>query len=247
MFSFFYAVRKFCTKSPVPDHFIFFLISVLLPLFLMSYFRFYFPVRYSFQLAPFFILSCFAGIYYLINDIEDRLFSRISRYSFLIPCVLTLVLINPFVFGKTINPKCVNFPDHRGAAYFIQSLHLTSDDIVIAEDVLQQVYYNVKVDYWLRGLNDAKNFVREEDGVLADIYTGTPLIGTGEELEKILKDYNKGYIYIVGSGETFDKEEYYLSNGIVDIINKYIPDSEVVYRGCDNKTFIWRFAPFGTF
>ena len=33
------------------------------------------------------------------------------------------------------------YPDHRGAAQFMRTQNITPDDIVIAEDVLQQTYY----------------------------------------------------------------------------------------------------------
>jgi len=240
---FIYAVRSFCTKSKVAEHFILSIVIVLLPLFLMGYFMFYFPVRYSFQIAPFFILSCFTGAYSLIRENKDsKLIYKISRYDYLIPCILALVMIKPFVLAKILNPNCVDYPDHRGAASFINSLSLVPSDIVIAEDVLQQVYYNVKVNYWLRGFDNAKGFLKEDGGVLEDIYTGTPLIGTGKELIKILNDYDVNNVYIIGSGETFDKKEYYLSNGILDTIKMYMDYSEVIYKGCDNKTFIWHFS-----
>ncbi len=238
-----YAIRRIATGSPVPNHFLFFIISVVLPLVLAGFFSWYFSPRFSFQLTPFFVLSCLAGMFYLEKAVKRTFGSKRLQYAFVVTCFLVLGFIKPFELSGTVNPNCEKFPDHKGAASFMHTVHLNPDDLVLAEDVLQQIYYLGKVDYWLRALDDAKQFVKEKDGILVDIYTHTPLIGTGEKLEELLKDNKRGSIYIIGSGETADFTSYYLSNGILDIINRYIPRAELIYKGCDEKTLIWRIPP----
>ena len=44
--------------------------------------------------------------------------------------------------------------------------NLNQSELILAEDVLQQVYYGTRVDYWLRSLKDAKGYVKEENGEL---------------------------------------------------------------------------------
>lgn len=240
-FSVLYAIRRIATGSPVPDHFLFFIISVVLPLVLAGFFRWYLFPRYLFQFTPFFVLSCLAGMFYLEKAVKRTFGSKRFQYFFVVACFLVLGFIRPFELSGTINPNCEKFPDHKGAASFMHTVHLNLNDLVLAEDVLQQVYYLGKVDYWLRALVDAKSFVREKDGILVDIYTHTPLVGTGDELEKILTDKNRGSLYIISMGKTADSESYYLGNGILDVLNLY--DQEVIYIGCDKKTMVLRLPP----
>ena len=242
-FPFLYAVRRIVTGLRVPDHFLFFFISILFPLFCQSFFIWYFPPRFSFQFVPIFVLSCLAGVFCLENCFITRFRSYRLKYYIVAACLLFLGFIKPLELKGTINPSCKKFPDHKGAGFFMQTINLQPGDLVLAEDVLHQVYYLGKVDYWLRGLSDAKGRVRETDGVLVNIYTNTPLIGTGEELGGLFKNTKRGFIYIIGSGETADFKSYFLSNGILDVLKEHTPQAELVYTGCDSKTLIWRFPP----
>ena len=241
-FPFLYAIRRIATGSPVPDHFLFFIISVGLPLVLVGFFRWYFSPRFSFQFTPFFVLSCLAGISFLEKTFERTLTTKRLQYaSVIVACFLVIGFIRPLKLAGTLNPNPENYPDHKGVASFMQSISLNSNDLVLAEDILQQVYYLGKVDYWLRALNDAKRFVKEEDGVLVDIYTNTPLVGTGDELEKILRDENRGSVYIITGGKTGSSRSYYLGNGILDILDSYNP--KVIFRASDKNTIVLCFPP----
>jgi len=75
--------------------------------------------------------------------------------------------------------------------------------------------------------------------MFVDIYTGTPLIGTGVELQKLLEKHNRGDIYLIGSGETAESRNYYLGNGIQAVIEAYKP--ETLFTGVDKKTKVYRF------
>ncbi len=72
-----------------------------------------------------------------------------------------------------------HYPDHKGAAQFIRSQNITPDDILIAEDVLQQTYYLGRVDYWLFSRKHARLYVQRVDGVIRDFYTSTRVIDSG--------------------------------------------------------------------
>jgi hypothetical protein len=92
-------------------------------------------------------------------------------------------------------------PDHKGAAQFMRSQNITDDDIVLAEDVLQQTYYLGAVDYWLIGGAAARRFVKRTDAGVVDFYTGTPVIVTVAMLDDLLQRNPTKRIFIVGSGE----------------------------------------------
>jgi hypothetical protein len=156
--------------------------------------------------------------------------------------VLVLVsaaLINPVVLGRTVNPDYRIYPDHKGAARYISDLDLTTDPILIAEDVLQQTYYLGNVDYWLREIDDAQRFSVIRDGRLIDLYTATEVLGTGAELEAVLDHNHQNDIFIIGSGENFvDGKRNLRGRGIAEILDS--DRLEVVYEGRDGKTKIWK-------
>ena len=238
---FFYILKTFATGSPIQSFIVFFIISVWLPLFCQGFFTWYYTPRYSFQYAQFFILTCLAGILYLEKNLKEKFTVRCPAYVFITICIIMIGFIKPLELRRTLNPDCKDYPDHKGAATFMKKIHLKADDIILAEDILQQVYYKVKADYWLRGFNDAKHAVKNENGVLKNIYTDTSLMGTGKKFERLLKDNNMRNIYVIGSGETVDRLNYYLSDGLLDVFTKYKKYAEIIYKGSDNKTLIWRF------
>ena len=236
------AVVQAAKGASLPDHFLLFVLSVGMPFLGIGFFKNRIPDRYLFQLLPFFILCCISGVVWLLQfEVLRRSLYRFRyAYGLLFP-VLLLIFINPFELSKNINPGYGRFPDHKGAADYIRGLDRHPEDVIMAEDVLQQTFYLGKVDYWLRSKDDAGFFVKDIDGVLLDNYTHTPLVGTGAELKNILEDGNRGDVYIIGSGETATSRDYYLGNGIMEVMNRY--PYKKVYLGRDNKTMIWRYSP----
>ncbi|MDD2389432.1 MAG: glycosyltransferase family 39 protein [Desulfobacterales bacterium] len=238
------AMVQVAKGASLPDHFLLFVLSVGMPLLGIGFFKNRIPNRYLFQLLPFIILCCISGVAWLLQIEALRRPLYGSRYSLgLLFSVLLLMFINPVELSKSINPGYDRFPDHKGAAEYIRGLDRHPEDVIMAEDVLQQTFYLGKVDYWLRSLDDAGFFVKDIDGVLLDNYTHTPLIGSGAELKNILEHENRGAVYIVGSGETATYKNYYLGNGIIDVMSRY--PYEIVYQGRDHKTMIWRYSPPG--
>lgn len=241
----FYAIRRLANGSKVPDHFLFFVLSVGIPLLGVGLFKWGVPTRHISQVIPFFIISLIAGLYYLKSTWIPL--SKIAPYRNKVTISLFLIVavmvINPLELKRTINAGYERFPDHKGAATFMKSVHLDPKDLILAEDVLQQTYYLGKVDYWLKALDRAKVYVRYNKGTLFDIYTHTPLIGTGKDLENLLKDKARGTIYIITNGE-FPKHgnsSSSLGNGIFEVIDRFHP--KVIYKGRDQITVIWSFPP----
>ena len=104
---------------------------------------------------------------------------------------------------------------------------------------MQQTYYLGQVDYWLRQIDDARHFSLLRDGRLIDQYTGTPVLGTGAELEAILDVRDGRDVYIIGSGENFvDGEILFRGQGIANVLES--DRLEVVFEGRDDKTTIWK-------
>ena len=68
----------------------------------------------------------------------------------------------------------------------MRRLQLQPQDIVLAEDVMEQTYYLGRVDYWLIGRKHAQRFVQRVDGEIRDFYTGTPVIDDGAQLRELM-------------------------------------------------------------
>jgi hypothetical protein len=229
-------IIRFCKNGRLPDHIVFFLISVLIPLILIGYFTWNPFGRYTFQFMPFFTLSCFVVMRIdYFNEVLKK-YKRVNSYRFITTLIIIIVFISPYELWGYYYHKKLNFPDHKGAAIFIKSLSIEHDDIILAEDVLQQYYYGVDVDYWLRSIKDAKGFIKIQKDGMYDQYTSTKLIGEGTVLKALINDKQRGDIYIITSGETYDFREWYLSNGIEEVLLQYENKMNILYTGIDKKT-----------
>jgi hypothetical protein len=156
--------------------------------------------------------------------------------------LVCLLVVNPVLLARTVNPGYDLHPDHKGAAEFMRSLDLGPKDAVLAEDALQQTYYLGQVDYSLRARYAAAQFIRNVDGVPRDIYVHAPIIGSGAELAALLDDPDRGAVYVIGSGEGHrDGRRYFRGLGIQEMLDS--PRFEVVYRGRDGLTQIWKAEP----
>lgn len=234
------ALVRFTKGRPLAIHFLFFAMAVWAPLLIIGYFDSYIPPRYAIAQLGYFLLCTFAGLTFLAGEmrlISSR--SRLSRPASAALVLATAALINPVLLGRTVNPGYDLYPDHKGAAEYIQSLDLAEDAVLIAEDVLQQTYYLGEVDYWLREIDNAHKYTILREGRQVDLYTATPLLGSGSEFEAVL-DRSVGLdVYVIGSGENFvDGERIFRGQGIAQVLGS--DRLEVVSVGRDNKTKIWR-------
>ena len=161
-----YAIMRMSSGSTIPDHFLFFVISVWVPLLCVGFFKWSVPIRYISMVIPFLVLSIIGGYYYLNNNIHPTKPAGIFVNKVLLPLVLVIAIINPVELKSAVNPGYDRFPDHIGAAAYMRTVELGQKDIVVAEDVLQMTYYLGKVDYWLYALDVAKTYVREHAGML---------------------------------------------------------------------------------
>jgi hypothetical protein len=125
----------------------------------------------------------------------------------------------------------------------MRSVHLGPRDVVLAEDVMQQYYYlDGRVDYWLVASYVAALFVRDVDGEPREIYLNAPVMGSGAELTRLLDEPDRGTVYVIGSGEMqVDGRRYARGLGIQEVLSS--PRFEVVYRGRDGLTKIWKAPP----
>jgi hypothetical protein len=227
----------------VPDHVLFSVLGVWIPLLLIGMFKWNVPLRYTAaQIFPL-LLAAFATAQWFVarrrpDESDPAEAGDASTHWQAVAAIATcLLVVNPLALARTANSGYRDHPDHQGAAAFIRSLHLGPRDILIAEDVLQQTYYLGRVDYWLQAQDVAGPFVRKVDGTLEDFYTNTPLISSAEQLQALIARPDRGAIYVIGSGENQeDGRRYVRGPGMARMLES--SQFEEVFRGRDGLTAV---------
>jgi hypothetical protein len=223
----------------IPVHFLFFAMAVWAPLFGLGLFTWDLPPRYTFGVLPFFALCLLAGIAYVVDQVRvGRAIDSRPVAQGLTCVLLVIVFVNPVSMVVAASNDYRSHPDHKGVAKFIKSLNPGPDDILIAEDSVAQTFYLGKVDYRLLNWEVARTQSILVDGVLRGRYTGTPIMGTGEELLALLDRTDiKGEIYIIGSGTTTPGSRR-RGNGIEEVLES--DKLELIYTGRDGIAHVWR-------
>jgi len=189
------------TARKIGDIWLFFILSVWLPLLGLGLFTWYPEARYTeFALPP--LLLCGFACFSAVRLPRTNKHAGVSMgWQAVFACLSCVLFVNPFSVAHVVNAGYTIHPDHKGAAEFMRSLRLAPNDIVLAEDVLEQTYYLKRVDYWLIGPEFEKEFVEDSHDKILDIYTHTPVIASASELAGLVARPGRGAIYVIGSGE----------------------------------------------
>lgn len=100
-------------------------------------------------------------------------------------------------------------PDHEASGEFVRRKR-GLQDVLIAEDPLQQRWYAGRVDYWFRSYADSRRFLYEaNDGRLRDIYVNSAPLHAESLLDSLVQR-TAGSVWFVTSGETAFARQYYL-------------------------------------
>ncbi len=201
--------RLFLARK-ISDIWLFFMLSVWLPLLVLGLFTWYPEPRYTEFALPPLLLCGFACLPFARSPQVGKITGSRIRWPVVTACLLCVLFVNPFGVAQVVNAGYTIHPDHRGAAEFMKSLRLAPNDIVVAEDVIEQTYYLGHVDYWLIGPEVDKEFVEDWHGKILDIYTHTPVIDSGADLEKLIAMPRRGAIYVIGSGENQEDDRRHM-------------------------------------
>ena len=224
-------------RQRVPDHLLFLTLGVWVPLLQIGCFQWDPMQRYvDGQMLPL-LLAAFAVAQYA-SAVPRLASGTAQRLGALVAIVVCVLVIDPAQLRAAVDPTYAEYPDHAGAARFVQSLHPGPHDIVVAEDALMQTYYLGHVDYWLQDKAMAAPYLHEVDGRWADIYTDTPLIGSGRQLEQLVARRDRGAIYVIGSGEIQPHADLMEGNGIERVLDS--PAFRLIYVGRDHLTDVWK-------
>jgi len=199
-----WGLYQLARRRPATDDWLLAVLGVWAPVFALGMFAWNVPSRYTeMSLMPM-LLCAFA----FAQRATDWLLAQVKRADRLpagdriAAALVGLCAIGPVGAAGVVDAGYRIHPDHVGAAQFMRSLQITDDDVLLAEDVLQQTYYLGKVDYWLIGPHVARKFIKSTpDGGVVDFYTGTPVIATGAMLDKVLQENQGRRIFVIGSGE----------------------------------------------
>ena len=230
-------------RKPAPDHLLLLMLGVWIPLLMIGWIKWNIPSRYAAaQVIPL-LVAAFAALQWLAQALGRRVAARDGKEwapaALALAVLATIAVVNPVQVAKAVDSGYTNHPDHKGAAEFVTRLHPGPHDIIVAEDVLQQTYYLGHVDYWLQNKQVAMAFMHQVHGRWLDFYTGTPLIGSGSELEQLVERPDRGAIYVIGSGENQeDGRSLMRALGIAQALDS--PPFRSVYVGRDGVTHVWK-------
>jgi 4-amino-4-deoxy-L-arabinose transferase-like glycosyltransferase len=247
-------------RRPMPDHLLLVVLGVWVPLLMIGWIKWNIPSRYAAaQIMPL-LVAAFAAMQWLTQTLARRTATQVDAQGDVerdrglvlaspggvtaawVPAAAVtaaILVVNPVQVAKAIDSGYANHPDHKGAAEFVAHLHPQAHDIIIAEDVLQQTYYLGHVDYWLVNKQVAASYMHWVRGRLLDFYTGTPLLGTGSDLEQVVEMPNRGAIYVIGSGENQEDGRSHLRGfGLAQVLQS--PPFHCVYVGRDGVTRVWK-------
>lgn len=198
-------------------------LAALLPFLVVGMAKDWGGMRYLLPAYPFVLLAAGAGVALAARWVADRLELRPSAFHALaVAAVLAGAFGNHGVpaavatvglaHGEAVDADLHQIPfrpDHESAGEFLRARR-SDDDVVVAEDPLQQRWYAGDVDYWFRDFGDARAYLYvTEGGQLRDIYVGSELIRKTGKLAS-LAARTSGRVWFVTSGETTDQRDYYL-------------------------------------
>ena len=236
------ALTGFAYGKPLPYEVLLVTFGVIAPMLVIGVMLWAVAPRYLFGVVPVFLFALFLAV-----NRYRYLLARFPRHrGFLeggVAVGLVLLVVSPYGFVTSLDRSYERFPDHVGAAAFIQELDLGPSDVVVVKDAPIQTYYLGNVDYLLRYIDSAAWQAREVNDQVLDIFTGIPVLLQAEHFESLLQRDGRGSVYVVGSGEIHGEVAYRFNLGpeIPLLFERY--QAEPVFTGRDGKTHVWVFPP----
>ncbi|MEE9422708.1 MAG: glycosyltransferase family 39 protein [Gammaproteobacteria bacterium] len=239
-------------KQAKKKHAYIFAICALLPLVLIGIVKQWIPARYIVTAYPFILIT--VGLF--LHMVVGKFFSlfKLPARTLVTTTVLIIALTGllgghgakiayeaaTLTYGENTNQTSHIFrahPDHKQTGRYVAE-HSKPDDIIIAEDILQQRWYAGRVDYWLRNNENHANFLYTgSDSKLHDIYVNS-IAATPEILDTLLANEDKR-IWLITSGETYYQRKHYLNNKQQSWLDAIKKNNTPVLTGRDNISFVY--------
>lgn len=210
------------------------------------------PARYFIGAYPFILAGCAYAIWQL-SVIASRYFGRTNSHLASTGAAVMVLsgllgghgLLPAYKAGTATHGDRMNeaafifpiYPDHKTTGTFVRE-RLRPDDIVVAEDVLEQRWYATRADYWLRDYDAEAQFLyRGQDGRLHDIYVNSTA-ATPDVLSDLLADTSRK-IWVITSAETYYHRDYYLNHQQRDWLRLIEETYTPVYVGQDDISKVY--------
>jgi len=195
--------------------------------------------RYLIHTYPFILIIAAFGVLSLMRFLLGSIREDWQRFALPIALLWVIAGIDAghgarAAFEAT-RANYTQFPDHRSAGQFVR-MRMREDDIIVAEDVLQQKWYVGRVDYWLRNpATHAGYLYYDEHGAVRDIYVASRVCSAaviaGLEAQK-------ERVWVITSGETAAKPKYNLDDAQRRWLHR-LQQSGPVYVGRDGVTAVY--------
>ncbi|HEY0939934.1 MAG TPA: glycosyltransferase family 39 protein [Steroidobacter sp.] len=231
-------------RGRVTDYVLLGVLGVWIPVFILGFFVWNMPARYTAASLLPMMVCAFAFAQKITDWVQTRLAARKvaalkGRPLHMVAAGITSVLVvDPVAVAATVNSGYESHPDHKGAAEFMKAQNIVDADVILAEDVLQQTYYLGKVDYWLMSRHHARRYVELVDGQIRDFYTRSGVISSAKMLQDLLREQRGNRIFVIGSGENQSDKRKGMRGDMDAVLHS--PQFEVVYQGRDGLTQVWR-------
>jgi hypothetical protein len=236
---------RFAKHRRMTDYWLLAVLAVWIPMFMIGFFAWNMPPRYTVASLLPMMICAFAFAQHGTEWFQRQLRARVrvsGRAAMLVPSVaavaVAVVIVNPVQAAAAVNSGYESNPDHKGAAEFMRGQNIVPEDVVIAEDVLQQTYYLGSVDYWLMSRIHARRYVERVDGRIVDFYTHTPVISSAKMLEDLLRREHGHRIFVIGSGENQSDDRRGMRGDMNGMLHS--DRFEIIYTGRDGLTQVWR-------
>lgn len=224
------------------------LLASILPIAMLGMVSKWGGIRYLIESYPFLLIVGASALTIMLTALMRKIKNLTPIF---IPIAATCIVLSG-IFGGHGIPQAVysatiqygdpfsgsyTYPDHQAAGRFVRE-RLTPLDIVVAEDALQQYWYVGRVDYWLRNpLSHREYLYGNSSRELRDIYVSS--IVASPEVLTTLQNMKDTRIWVITSGETHGKHDYYLSADQNDWLEKLEATSTPVFIGRDAITKVY--------
>lgn len=227
-------------------------ICALFPLILVGSIKHWVPARYIITAYPFILITTGLFLYTLVKNICS--FCNISSETPVTTISITIILSGiigghsvmsaykaaTLTYGDPVNEAAHIFPvhpDHKHTGEYVAT-HSSIDDLILAEDILEQQWYAGRVDYWLRDHKSHNRYLyKGHDNELHDIYVNS-IVATPEILDKLTANHDKR-IWLITSGETFHQRKQYLNTEQQAWLDAIEKNNQPVFTGKDNISFVY--------
>lgn len=240
-----WALWRLAKRRRVPDYALLGLLGAWIPMFTIGFFLWSMPPRYTVASLLPMMLCGFAFAQKGSDWLQTKLpignsASRQGGVQIAAAVLTAILVVNPIAVARAVNSGYESHPDHKGAAEFMRAQNLVPEDVIIAEDVLQQTYYLGKgtVDYWLMSRHHARRYVELVEGEIRDFYTGAGVVSDAKMLEELLQRERGHRIFVIGSGENQSDHRKGMRGDMDAVLRSQ--QFEVLYKGRDRLTQVWR-------